>query len=327
MICKFCKKSVPDGPYCLQCGRQQSKHSSPTLKQLYEIIHTQHISKLTPKGQAGYELAWKYLAHLGDTPFVALTITDYQACIDQHADLSKSSQQKIQQLISQLFKRAILLGLCTTNLAAYLELPGRESVSCDAFSYEDIKCLQDCANNPLHPWHETAMTILILIFTGWRPEELFRIPKKSIDLQQQYFTSGSKTAAGKNRIVPIAECIRPYVLYFYFDKKKSTYLISTSSGCRINLTNWRVRKFYPCLQELGINQPDAPHRIKPYSARATFATMAYRAGVDRASLEKMIGHTDYYFTAQRYIRHNIKDFHREMDKIVSHYYTESEEIK
>lgn len=327
MICKSCKMKVPDGSYCLHCGWQQSKHNSPTLQQLYEIVHTQHVSKLTEKGQAGYELAWKYISHLGQIPFVALTINDYQACIDQHADLSKSSQQKIQQLISQLFKRAILLGLCSTNLAPYLELPGRESVSCDAFSYEEIKCLQDCAHDPLHPWRETAMTILILIFTGWRPEELFRIQKKSINLQQQYFISGSKTAAGKNRIVPIAECIRPYVLYFYFDTKKSDYLISTSNGCRINLTNWRARKFYPCLKELEINHVDDPHRIKPYSARATFATLAYRAGVDRASLEKMIGHSDYYFTAQRYIRHDIKDFHREMDKIVTHYYTERQEIK
>ncbi len=324
MICKFCKTDVPNGPYCLCCGWQQSKSSPPTLHDLYKIVYSQHISKLTPKGQAGYQLAWKYISHLEASPFPALTINDYQSCIDRHANLSKSSQQKIQQLISQLCKRAILLGLCTTNIAPYLELPGRGSVACDPFSYEEIQRLQNCANNSSHPWRETAMIILILIFSGWRPEELFSIKKIAVNLQQFFFVSGSKTDAGSNRIVPIATSIRPYVLYFYFDKKKSDYLISTTNGCRINLTNWRVRKFYPCLQELGINQPDAPHRVKPYSARATFATMAYRAGVDRASLEKMIGHTDYYFTAQRYIRHNIKDFHCEMDKIVTHYYEESE---
>ena len=74
-------------------------------------------------------------------------------------------------------------------------------------------------------------------------------------------------------------------------------------------------------QELGINQPDQiaakkkiPH-ITPYSARHTFATLAWRADVDTNALTKLIGHTSIKTTTKYYIHSDYQKMKQEAEKI------------
>ncbi len=104
-------------------------------------------------------------------PITSVGLPEYQAVIDSQAHLSKSHQQKIQQLISQLCKQAILMEYLHVNYAGFLELDGYENKSYTPFSDQEILTLFSAASDPI--WGETVRVILILIFTGWRPEELF----------------------------------------------------------------------------------------------------------------------------------------------------------
>ena len=73
--------------------------------------------------------------------------------------------------------------------------------------------------------------------------------------------------------------------------------------------------------ELGINRPDQLTRkkeiqhITPYSARHTFATLAYRAGVDKNVLIRMIGHTNFKTTQKFYIHSELEIMLSEATKI------------
>lgn len=298
MKCIYCNNIVADGNFCSICGHKQLNESNVlkereiTLQMIYQQVMRHHIRRLTPKGQYGYTNAWKFLMPLADRPIRTIKLYDYQEIIDSQEHLSLSHQKKIQSLISFICKRALLDGLIPVNYAPYLELGGYRERFTEPFTYQELNTLLACAQEG-SCFSETAQIILILCFTGWRPEELFQIKREDVNLDERYFISGSKTEAGKNRLMPILEDIWPFVLSFYYRTKPFDYLIKSPNGCRIDLKNWRNRKFYPCLLALGINTPDNPRRLKPYSARHTFATLAYRAGVKEEMLTKMIGHVDF----------------------------------
>lgn len=93
------------------------------------------------------------------------------------------------------------------------------------------------------------------------------------------------------------------------------YLITSPQGCRVRIDNWRNRRFYPLMRELGFAQPDNPRRLVPYSCRHTYASLADRAEVDKDALIKMIGHASYKFTKRTYIHENLPQFAAEIKKL------------
>ena len=73
------------------------------------------------------------------------------------------------------------------------------------FSDEEIAKLWE---HQAEPWVDT---VLIFIYSGWRISELLALTPADVDLQAGTMTGGTKTKAGKNRIVPIHSKIRPLV--------------------------------------------------------------------------------------------------------------------
>ena len=194
MNCINCCETVPDGQYCIACGWDQRKQVSVTLGELYRQWSRQHYRRLTEKGIAGYENAWRFLQPLEKRAMESISLYEYQEIVDSQRHRSRSHQEKIQQLISQLCKRAMLSSLIPVNFAEYLELDGRDSTAYSPFTLEDLRLLMRCAKSTsIHA--KTARIILILCFTGWRPQELFGIKRETVNLDNRYFVSGSKTEA------------------------------------------------------------------------------------------------------------------------------------
>ncbi len=183
-------------------------------------------------------------------------------------------------------------------------------------SDEEIKRLYFYACNAEGKYWETAQITLILTLTGLRPEELFDLKKSDVNIAAGFlYTAGSKTEAGKNRTIPIAQAIAPFLIYLLFRHPQCPFLITSPQGCRISLGNWRKRRFFPMMQELGINPVDNPHRIVPYCCRHTYASLAKRAGVDTGILAKMIGHADPKITEEVYIHETLDEMQSEVEKV------------
>ena len=320
MICVNCKKWVSDGLFCSICGWDQRNNPDRCrLKAVFDRWKKRkHYRDLGCKGKEGYNLAWNWISRLGDVPIQEISFDAYQAGLDEMAaaGLSVSMQQKVQQLISQLSKQAITEGILSRNPAPELALEGKEARETLPFQPEHISLLLEHAKSGLYA--QAAQITLVLLTTGFRPQELFSIRCEDIDPRVPYLCSGSKTAAGRNRVVPILSMVRPFLVNWYLacpvvDGHKRGYLVRGPKGARKNLTNWRAREFYPMTLELGINRPDQlndkhniPH-ITPYSARHSYATMSAYAGVKKDVLAKVIGHSSYTTTEKYYIHANLAD--------------------
>ena len=116
--------------------------------------------------------------------------------------------------------------------------------------------------------------ILIMIYSGYRIKAFETI---NINFEQNYFQGGVKTAAGKDRIVPIHPCILPFVEEF--------------SHLHFTAINFRAKHFYPALKSLGISMSVENTKHTPHDCRHTFSWLCDKYKVDDLSKHLMMGHT------------------------------------
>ena len=183
--------------------------------------------------------------------------------------------------------------IITTNFAQFIRLPEKITVEKETFSDDDIKKLKESKD-------DAAKIILMLIYTGMRIGELFNMTTDNV--HKTYCIGGSKSIAGKNRVIPIVDIVRPHFEYF-LNIATDESLLSGYEGNH-DIKNFRERDYYPLLNSIGIKGKS------PHSTRHTFASMAVKAGMNRESLQRILGHAKYSTSADIYV-------HSDIDVLVS----------
>lgn len=284
-------------------GKELGASYNYTLRQVYDCWRAEHFPTLTEKGRETYRQAWKRVEALAFRKMRELRTADYQGIVNAMEDegLSASSASKVKQLAGQLSKWAMREDIITTNYAQFIRIFSDDPAPREIFSDEEISRLR--ANDT----DDAVKMILLLIYTGLRIGELFTLRRENVHLEEGYLTGGSKTAAGKNRTVPILPEARPYLQYFWYGGD-GDLLISGYRGNRI-ANNFRKRDFAQALKELGITGKT------PHSTRHTFASLAVRAGVKPEALREIIGHANYSTTVEIYTHVNLPQLKAELGKI------------
>lgn len=328
MLCVSCKKEVPVGAYCCLCGwKQRLQPEACTLMAVYQKWSNRKYPKIGRHCVRDYSNAFKKLEPLHNVPLPEIDVDDLQDLIDT-CPPSASARQKVRVLLSQLSKYAISRDLLQISLCAGLDFSGKKAQARPIFSLEQIKVLQTCGKNKTYKYWQDARILLCLIFTGLRPNELFALRLPNISITQKKIVGGGKTAAGTNRPIPILPAIYDFIAEWYLTSyflkpqdHENQYLLLNSSGGQKCMDNWRHRGFYPLMFDLGFIGPDVKNHLRevphlsPYSARHTFATLAYCAGVNKEQLIKIFGHTNFELTSKVYIHEDFEILANEMAKI------------
>ena len=297
-----------------------------TLAQVWQSFRESPAwGKLSDKGREGLLSAWKRLEPLAGRKAVSIGVCDYQEILDtamktprykaytaeEIAGMTESQRERymelvsqppeplgydgknrIKQLVSHLYNEMIRLQITKENLSNVLVLPVQQARKKRNFTAEEKAILK------AHDDDEVVKIILIYIGTGMRLNELLRLPKESVDLQCRILTGGSKTEAGRNRVVPILDTVYPYVEYFYSRARK--YLIE-ENGRVIRDDTFRRYRFYPKLEELGIQyQEDGKTVLTPHRARHTFVADSITGGVAPEALTKIAGYSRYDVAVDKY---------------------------
>ena len=115
---------------------------------------------------------------------------------------------------------------------------------------------------------------------------MFSVPL--VNCREDHFIGGSKTEAGKNRVIPIGpDGIEAYKkIRSKAIEDKQQLLIDGYSGKNKTAPNYTKRDWKELMEELGIEG------LTPYSCRHTFITRAIRSGMDLPKLEAIVGHVD-----------------------------------
>lgn len=251
-----------------------------TFAQVYERWKREHGREVSEKLLKNYELAYTQCEALHGKRMRSLRRSDYQAAVIalEEQGLSKSSCNKLRTMLRQVCEYAQMEGILHSNPADDLTTVARQKSIREIFTEEDIQKIK-ASSLP------AAQIALIMISSGCRPGELFTVPLANCG--KDHMIWGSKTEAGKNRVIPIgSDGVEAYqTLTILSTVKGGTLLVDGYGGSR-NTESFRRRDWAQLMREIG------REGMTPYSCRHTFITRAIRGGIDLISLEAIVGHVD-----------------------------------
>lgn len=251
-----------------------------TFKEVYERWHAEHSRNISEKTLKDYEWAFRLCEPIHNKKIRSILRSDYQALIiaQEEQGKSKGTCNKLRVVLNMLGRWAYEEGITLTNNADNLTTNAKQLSVREIFLDADVQEIQKSKVN-------AADIALILISCGCRPGELFKVPL--VDCHDDYFIGGSKTEAGKNRVIPIGT--EGLAAYQKIKKEamanNATLLIDGYKGSRV-YNNFAKREWKTLMEEIG--RPD----YTPYSCRHTFITNAIKGGMELPVLEAIVGHLD-----------------------------------
>lgn len=251
-----------------------------TFAEVYKRWHAEHARNISEKTMKDYEWAFTLCEVLHDRKIRGILRSDYQAVIiaQEEKGRSKGTCQKIRVLLGMLGRWAYEEGITLSNNADGLSTNAKQLSVRETFLDADIKAMKKSNL-------AAADIALILVSCGCRPGELFSVPL--VDCHDDYFIGGSKTEAGKNRVIPIGtdgiDAYRKIRQKAMADGK--VMLVDGYTGSHI-YNNYAKREWKDLMEEIG------REGFTPYVCRHTFITNAIKGGMDLPVLEAIVGHVD-----------------------------------
>lgn len=289
-----------------------------TMSELYDQWLSSKENGYSIGSLRSIKAAWDYCSILYTLPVRQVRIRHLKGCIDdakalrhgEYKSATARTKETIKSLLNVLFDYAIEKELTDKNYARLFSLSQEISKESEAnrkghmqYTEHEMSVLWNIKDDQI------ARMILIQCYSGWRPQELVNI--KLSDIQDGVITGGSKTSAGKNRVVPIHSKIAKLIDMSIdrASKYKSIYLFCKNDGSPLDYHAFRNR-YVTLISSLGF---DSEHR--PHDGRVHFVTMAKDCGVDEYAIKHLVGHAITDITEAVYTKRNVSWLKTEIEKI------------
>lgn len=246
---------------------------SSTVKEVYEAYIQYESPHLNPQTVAQLRASYNYISRLNKMRYASLKTIHMQSCIDQ-CDRGGGTKNQIRNLWRRLDQFASDNDIIDKKRSDGLKSAPVETAVRSVFSQEEIARLWENVSVPF------ADAALILLYTGFRANELLTLDRDHIDLDEKTMRGGEKTDAGKNRVVPIHPKIEPLI---------RARLEASRSGCLIEEDGEPItydafyRRFGHLMDVLGMKHI-------PHEARHTFRSALDSAGANKVCIDRIMGH-------------------------------------
>ena len=242
---------------------------------------------------------WNHLSQIHEKKIRELKALDLKIAIGEAELPSDNVLMKLKTLLNMMYDYAVMLEYVDKNYARVLKLNSPDTKAKDphkSLTAEEMKYLWDNKDDDI------VKMILVQCYMGWRPQELLDIRLSDIDMDNLTIKGGSKTEAGKDRVVPICNVIKPIVLEL-IDKSKTI-----STGDKLFYFINAYRTYYKKFKRILNN-----HR--PHDPRKQFITMAKSVGMDEYAIKRIVGHAITDITENVYTDRDIAWLKTEINKL------------
>ena len=270
-----------------------------SFKEVAELWEKERIeSGLSYSNQ--YKAALGRLSTLNDRLFVELKAKDYQQVINS-CEMGYATKKAIRIVASLINKFAIANGIVSVNYASLAKLPAQtDSTLHKPFSDKELQTLWEHSDNL------GVQTVLVYIYTGFRATEFLKVRKENVFLNERYMLGGLKTSAGRNRAVPIAEKIYPFIEAMY-NRSQGDFLFENDGG-PLSYDFYRNHIFNRVMRDFSMDH-------LPHDCRHTCATMLDNAGVNPKICKLILGHSSNDVTQKVYTHKTISQLVEAINKI------------
>lgn len=271
-----------------------------TFEQVYKAMCKLKYQKdEEPPNQ--YKAAYGRCFPLYNLPFRDIKTSELQQIINS-CDKGYSSKKAIKIVLNLMYKYALSNDIVFKNYAALVELPAQtDSRIHRPFSLAELSTLFNNSAEDIR-----VQTVLILCYTGLRPTEFLKIKRENVFLDERYMLGGMKTAAGKNRIIPLADKILPFIKALYH-RNNGEYLFMDDDGA-LSYDKYRSRYWEPVMNTFHFNH-------LPHDGRHTCATLMDNAGINEVIRKKILGHAGKDVTEKVYTHKSVSQLVEAINKI------------
>jgi integrase len=260
---------------------------------------------------------WK--PKLGHLPLKSVKHSDITKALKEGTWKSNRTRNNILYMLSSAFNLAVADGLITKNPCGTIESASWQKKKPDPFSLEEAnRIIASVAERyPMQVWNFYEF----MFFSGLRTGEGIGLEWADIDfrkrtvLVKQAFVRGEMvdTKTSNERTVKLTtrafEALRRQKAWTLFDESGRVFHNPNTNRPWAKEQNIREPYWNPTLKLLGIR-----HR-RPYSTRATYATIGLMAGARPAYMAAQLGHSlDVFYRDYAAWIHD-QDDDREMSKI------------
>lgn len=274
-----------------------------TFGEVYDMWSGEKFKKISHSNVNGYQAAYKLCDSIKGMRMADIKTAHLQNVVD-NCGKNYPTLRKLKVLFTQIYGYAVQNDIVEKDYATFVKIEEKENepkLDRAPFTAEEINTLWD--NLDRHEWIDT---ILIMIYTGLRIGELLAILTVDINLTEKYMRGGSKTKAGKNRVIPLNDRIIPLIEKRY--NTDNNLLIQSPKGGALSYYTYRDVHWANAMDQLKMTH-------LPHDCRHTFATQARLVGMDELSRKRIMGHASKDLTDRVYTHVEIEELIREVNKL------------
>ena len=267
-----------------------------TMAELYDQWSEQHFKRIKESAIRIHEAAWKHCEAIYSLPVRDVKVRQIKDVVE--SEMPPSMHDKVKTLLSLMFDHAMEYEYVDKNYAriASTYVDKNATKHHIPFSDEEIEILW--ANQD----DDCVKIIIVQCYTGFRPNELFTIKHENVDVENWTIVGGLKTKAGKNRLVPVHDRIKPLVLEFY--NRGTEHLFGEYNY------DWYKYHFMAIRDKHSMNPEHKPH-----DGRVTFVTNMKRAEANDFAIKHIVGHTIQDLTESVYTKRDPEWLRKELAKL------------
>lgn len=243
-----------------------------TFEELFKLWEEKKMPKLGKSNQLSLKSAYKHCSKLFKMKYKAIRAYNMQECVD-NCGKGYSTQAAIKNLFGHLDDFALELDVIKTRYSELVTSAPIPETSKTPFTDEEITALWNISGEP---WVDSVLTFL---YTGFRISELLDIQTANVDLEIGTIKGGTKTKAGKDRIVPIHSLILPFITARV--NQGGEYLFM-HNGKKLSSSQYYI--FWNEVMK-KINADHTPHEC-----RHTFRSRLDSAGANKRCIDLIMGH-------------------------------------
>lgn len=271
-----------------------------TFKELFDLWVEKRAVKLNKSNNACLKSAYKHCISLDKMKYREIKSYQMQECID-NCGRGYSTQGSIKNLFGHLDRFALELGVITVQYSELLTSDPIPETTKEIFTDDEVNRLWDNKNLP---WVDS---VLFFLYTGFRISEMINLKVENIDLIEKTMKGGVKTAAGKNRIVPIHSKIFN-IVQSRVEQSKKGYLFES---CGKKLYDRAYRNIWTDTMQL-LQMQHCPHEC-----RHTFRSRLDSAGANKVCIDRLMGHKSKGTGERVYTHKNIEELRMNIELITN----------
>jgi len=275
-----------------------------TFKEVYDLWSERKYKEISPSNVNGYKASYALCDKLKPMRMQDIKAAHLQEVVD-NCGKNYPSLRKLKVLIGQIFQYALQNDIVDKNYAEFVKLKKDEDESYklnrSPFTEKEIETLWE--NLDRHEWIDT---VLIQIYTGVRIGELLSIKSADVNVAEKYMRGGSKTEAGKNRVIPLHNRILPLIEKRIADG--GNFLIIKNNAA-LSYFTYRDIYWHSIMEQLQMTH-------LPHDCRHTFASRADTVGMNKLCIKRIMGHASADITDKVYTHKEVAELIEEVNKLL-----------